>query len=158
MAVETAGIGMPGLKRRTHSLETPSGIDFTHAISMMRSARGFVPVVSVSKNTSGRSSGSRPRSTARIVAGARRSRSVVLGEEPEERLADAGEEPALLPLRLREHVALSDVGAHHRLHDRRERAVVHGDVHLGVLLHRPVYEVDRADRGPYAVDDHHLVV
>src|SRR5262249_45388246 len=63
IAVEPGGIGMPGLIRACHLSSRPSGWTLTQAISMIRSARGLVPVVSVSKTTRGRSRGSRVSST-----------------------------------------------------------------------------------------------
>src|SRR6202162_5433949 len=57
MAVEPAGGGMPGLSLFCHVSRRPSTWILTHAISTMRSDRGLVPVVSVSKTTRGRSSG-----------------------------------------------------------------------------------------------------
>src|SRR5450830_1076664 len=57
MAVEPAGIGIPGLSLFSHVSRRPSAWILTHAISTMRSDRGLVPVVSVSKTTRCRSSG-----------------------------------------------------------------------------------------------------
>ncbi len=54
MAVASAGMGTPGLMRRVFSSTRPSGISLTSEISTMRSRVMFVPVVSRSKNTSGR--------------------------------------------------------------------------------------------------------
>src|SRR5262245_38826326 len=108
---------MPGFNRRTNCSRRPSGWTFRHAISMIRSARAFVPVVSVSYTTSGRSSGSSLSSiwvesykkAATISAAPRRRPLVVLREQEEEELAHPREEPAFLPLGLRQDVAAAEV-------------------------------------------------
>ena len=56
IAVTSAGIGTPGLNRRTRSITSPWGVTLMSASSTMRSFLTSRPVVSMSKKTSGRSS------------------------------------------------------------------------------------------------------
>src|SRR5580765_7036311 len=79
--------------------------------------------------------------------------SIILREEPEKDLAEAGEKAALVPFLLGEALAVGEVLLDHRFDLGRESAVVDGHVGLAVLRHRAVDEIDGPDRAPDPVHD-----
>src|SRR5688572_28946865 len=81
-----------------------------------------------------------------------------LVEEVERAVLGAMQEAAPLPLPGVELDAVRAVGLEDLLQLARERAVEEAERDLVVGLERAVVEVARADRAPYAVNGHHLLV